>query len=517
MAGQTTAAVKTPAVRLLAALACAATATATARAAPVVTTQAGQITGIYAGGMREFLGIRYAAPPVAAARWMPPQPVPPHLVTHKATAFGPHCAQLASPFVPASTSEDCLYLNIYAPKQAPAAGQSYPVLVWIHGGDLLTGESDDYDPAPLLAANPVIVVTLNYRLGYFGFFATPGLDNEGHPAANYGLQDQQFALLWVQTNIAAFGGDPTRVTLAGESAGGLSTLAGLASPTARGLFTQAIVQSGAYALHLPTLAQAEQSGDQAAAALGCAGTNTACLRAAPATAILALQAASGATVTPAIDGTTLPRSLDTALSSGHFNHLPLINGSNHDEGRQFTVPYAALTAQQYAPTLAALFGTTLATQIAANYPVTAYTQPVLALAAVATDYAYACPAHLVDQWVSHYAPTYGYEFNDRNAPQDILPPTTYKFGAYHGAELQFLFKIPKLPNVRKLNAAELALSASMTAYWTNFATTRSPNASTIPNWLPYTGNVQSLVPATPVNETNFSTTHHCAFWDALIK
>ena len=224
-----------------------------AMAVPVGHTQNGTVTGFTSGPLDEFFGIRYAAPPTFSLRWQPTQPVPADLATHQALTFGPHCAQLPSAYGVGSNSEDCLYLNIYRPTGVVHKGSTpLPVMVWIHGGALVVGESDDYDPTKLIATNNVIVVTLNYRLGYLGYLAESGLDTEGHTAANYGLMDQQFALDWVNRNIAGFGGDPNKITVFGESAGGLSTLSNLVSPTAHGLFEQAIVESGAYALQLPT-------------------------------------------------------------------------------------------------------------------------------------------------------------------------------------------------------------------------------------------------------------------------
>ena len=193
-------------------------------------------------------------------------------------------------------------------------------MFWIHGGALVVGESDDYDPVKLVTDNNVIVVTTNYRLGYLGFLAEAGLDAEGHLAGNYGILDQQFAMSWVRTNISAFGGDPARVTMFGQSAGGLSTLSNLVSPTAYGLFSRAIVQSGAYVtgLQLPTLAQGEVNGATIAQDLGCAVSDTACLRAASVDDLVTLAGAAGLSLTPFVDGTTLPLSPGAALQSGHF-------------------------------------------------------------------------------------------------------------------------------------------------------------------------------------------------------
>ena len=494
---------------------------ATAQAAPTANTQNGRVTGTTAEGMDEFLGIRYAAPPVGDLRWQPPQPVPQAMATSKATAFAPHCAQLASAFGVASNTEDCLYLNVFAPGTPRAANaKPLPVMVWIHGGALLVGESEDYDPVRLVTKGGVIVVTINYRLGYFGFLATAGLDAEGHTAANYGLQDQQFAMDWVRRNIAGFGGDPANVTIFGESAGGLSVLSNLASPTAHGLFGRAIVESGAYALNLPTLSQAETAGAAVASALNCAPSDTACLRAASVASVLQTEATAGLSVTTIVDGTTLPLSLNTALKSGHFNRVPVLNGSNHDEYRLFTPPYANITAAQYNGTIDALYGSTLGAEILRTYPAKRYSQPVLALAAVLTDQIFACTARAVDRWVSHYVPTYAYEFNDENAPEYSLPSAGYPYGAAHAIELQFLFTLPELPGTPGLTAPERTLSANMVRYWTNFAKHSSPDSRGVPEWQPYASGsdiFQSLLPPRPAPETGFSANHHCGVWAPLIN
>ncbi len=200
-----------------------------------------------------------------------------------ATRFGNHCPQDASVFGTASVSEDCLLLNVFTPNDAASEANnshSYPVMVWIHGGALTVGESDDYIPTKLVQRGDVIVVTINYRLGALGFLAHPALSAESpeHISGNYGIMDQQFALKWVQRNIAAFGGDPHTVTIFGESGGGLSVLSHLASPTAAGLFHRGIVESGAYELTLPTLADEESHGQAFATSVGCNEQRARCLR-----------------------------------------------------------------------------------------------------------------------------------------------------------------------------------------------------------------------------------------------
>jgi para-nitrobenzyl esterase len=208
---------------------------------PLALTESGLVVGSTVNGVNEFLGIPYAAPPVGALRWTPPKPYGPfHGLVLKATQPGSECTQ-PGPF----GSENCLFLNVFTPQNVLGDdlledhGRGLPVMVWIHGGGLVTGGGDVYDPTPMMKEG-MIVVTINYRLGYLGFFAQSALDSEGHLAGNYGLMDQQFARKWVQKNIAGFGGDPNRVTIFGESAGGQSVYAQLASPTAAHLFRGAI-------------------------------------------------------------------------------------------------------------------------------------------------------------------------------------------------------------------------------------------------------------------------------------
>jgi para-nitrobenzyl esterase len=494
-----------------------------AAAQPVVQTQNGPITGIEAEGMREFLGIRYAAPPVGELRWQPPQPVPAALATQSATEFGPYCPQTATPYGVASTSEDCLTLNVFTPDRGDLDG--LPVMVWIHGGALVVGGSAGYDPAPLVTQGKVIVVTINYRLGYLGFLAEPGLDAEDHPVANYGLMDQQFALNWVARNIKAFGGNPRRVTIFGESAGGLSVFSHLASPASHRLFQHAIVESGAYALNLPTLAQAEAQGTALATSLGCTGDVPTCLRQASVEQILSQPLAG---VTTIVDGTILPLSLGTAFATGQFNRVPVINGTNRDEGRLFVTAQAGLTADQYPAAVTASYGAALTPELLQRYPAANYDQPVLALAAIGTDRTFACPAHLATDYLSKYVPVYQYEFADEDAPQVFLPPLGFPYGAAHASELQYLFNLRNVAYPATLSAQQLQLSYFMVGAWTNFAHSGRPGipvalaggaAPPIPVWPSVrSGNIEILVPPEPHQGsiTQFITEHQCDFWDPII-
>jgi para-nitrobenzyl esterase len=484
---------------------------------PVADTANGAVRGLATGTVDEFLGIPYAAPPVGALRWQPPQPAAGWSGVRDATHFAPHCPQLASPFGLASTSEDCLYLNVFTPQ----AGGRHPVMVWIHGGALVTGESNDYDPTQLVE-DGVTVVTINYRLGALGFLAHPALADANGQSGDYGLMDQQAALRWVQRNIASFGGNPHNVTIFGESAGGLSTLSQVASPQAKGLFAKAIVESGSYSLTQASLASAEAAGEAFATKAGCASQTAACLRSLPVSTILADQDASG--YTPNIDTEVLPESLGTAFATGNFNRVPIVNGTNHDEWRLFValseLAGNPVTASNYQSMISSTLGVpaAVAAVIAAKYPLTAYSSPSVALGAVGTDAIFACPALSIDQSVSRFVPTFAYEFNDENAPENFLPPVSFPYGAAHATEIQYLFGLPTAAFPGMLSAQQQQLAATMKGYWTNFAKRGFPGSFGTPFWPLFNGltqPIQSLVPPVPHTETDFAAAHNCAFWTAL--
>jgi para-nitrobenzyl esterase len=493
--------------------------------------------------VRQFLGIRYAQPVTANLRWKPPQPVTRSFATQDATQFGNHCPQRFTPFGNATLTEDCLFLNVYAPNgngngndgNNGDGGNGRAVMVWIHGGALAVGESNEFD-ATKLVQRDVVVVTINYRLGALGFLAHPALTAESpdRTSGNFGFQDQQAALKWVQRNIRAFGGNPEKVTVFGESAGGLSTFVNLVSPTARGLFHRAIVESGAYLLSPPTLAQAEAAGTNFAGAVQCNQTNPAdvltCLRALSVSTILGVSSFSPA---PNIDGKLLTQSIASALANGQFNRVPLMNGTNRDEWNLFvalnfdltghpvtaaTYPLAIAATIQVPPTSPAV------ALVQAQYPGGNFPSYDEAVGALGTDAIFACTAHFADELASAFVPTFAYEFNDRNAPQNFLPPVTFPYAAAHAAEIQYLFpfanpsqiglKLPQTP----LNASQLQLSDKMVGYWTQFARSGDPNGHGAPQWEQFSLGRQamlSLVPPAPATELNFATVHQCAFWDQL--
>jgi para-nitrobenzyl esterase len=480
-----------------------------------VTTADGKLRGHAAGGIDEFLGVPYAAPPVGPLRWRAPQPAAHWSGVRTATQYGPHCPQYGSKFGQASMSENCLFLNVFAPA---GSNRSLPVMVWIHGGDLTAGESDDYNPAGLVR-DGTIVVTINYRLGALGFLAHPALAaGAGGPSGDYGLMDQQAALRWVQANIAGFGGNPRNVTIFGESAGGLSVLAQLTSPAARGLFAKAIVESGSYSLLQPSLAAAEASGEAFAAKAGCTSQTAACLRSLSVRTILNDQGAVGPNVDPAV----LPQSIGTALADGDFSHVPVLNGTNHDEWRLFVAIFSAVTGPVTAANYQSMIASTVsvspaeAAAVAARYPLRSYASPDEALGAVGTDAIFACPALTIDEELSRFAPTFAYEFNDEHAPELFLPAVSgLPYGATHASEVQYLFGLNVTPFPGTLTAAQQQLAAGMRRYWTSFArqgSAFSPGETAWPQFRNATQQMMSLIPPTPRVEDGFAAEHQCAFW-----
>ena len=286
-------------------------------------------------------------------------------------------------------SENCLFLNVYAPHARKKRGPLLPVMVWIHGGGLTAGSADIFDPSPLVEHGNLIVVTINYRIGLLGFFAHPAIDAEGHPRGNYGLMDQQFALEWVRQNIPGFGGNNRLVTIFGQSAGGLSAYCNLASPTAAGLFQGAIAESGSYAGftdylgEIVPVAVAETvgtpfvpSGIALATTVGCPSQTAECLRNISPANLVGLRLNTFDFVYPFIDGTVLTQQPRAAFASGQFNRVPVISGTNHDEWRLFVaVEYdlsgAPLTNSEYATAVDALFGPIIGPMVLGFYPLPA--------------------------------------------------------------------------------------------------------------------------------------------------
>jgi para-nitrobenzyl esterase len=500
--------------------------------ATVVETDTGPVRGAVTGEHRLFQGIPYAASTAGELRWRPPQPAPPWARVRDATRPGPMCPQQPSSYAEvASVAEDCLCLNVTVPL---AAGPPRPVMVWIHG-DGAIGAGSFFDARRLATVGDVLVVTVNYRLGIFGAFGHPGLDGSG----TFGLQDQQAALRWVARNAAEFGGDPGNVTVFGESYGGLSTSAHLVAPGSAGLFQRAIVQSGFALMDLPAggmfpglpavawygwrpSAEVEALGAAVAARLGCADAATAlaCLRARPAKELLA----HAQPFQPYGFGNhVLPDVPAQALRDGRFQRVPVISGGTRDEARLFVGLFRALagqpvTAQQYPTLLAEAFGEQ-ADQVQARYPLSAYPSPNLAWATVLTDRMWARSTFQQHQLLARQVPVYAYEFADRHAPMYLPFPGDLPPGAFHAAEVPYLFRDP--PFQAASTPGQRRLSDQMLRYWANFARAGDPNDADLPPWPPFDAarpvpHVQSLAPGPDgIGPVDYAAEHQLDFWSRL--
>ena len=449
------------------------------------------------GKVRTFKGIPFAAPPVGPLRWMAPQPPAPWSGVRKASEYGARCMQggIYSDMIfhDAGPSEDCLYLNLWMPANPGTA--KLPVMVWIYGGGFQAGAtSEPRQDGGNLSRKGVLVVSMNYRLGIFGFFSHPELVKEsGHDASgNYGLLDQLAALQWVRKNIATFGGDPDNVTIFGESAGSFSVSALVASPLAKGLFRRAIGESGAYLSTetLPLKPRAELEKSDAAFAQSALGTDSLReLRAKPADEIL--QAAlkeKGVRFAPSVDGYFLPEDVMAIFAAGRESAVPLLAGWNLDESnaRSILGP-GAPTAANFLTHLQSLYGAHAA-EVAKLYAGQTEAEVKRAAQDLASDRFIGFGTW---RWLEMTArtgkvPVYRYQF-DQTLPPAPDAPAGAEAAAPHAAEIEFVFQVlssrqlPWRPEDRKV-------SELMGTYWTNFAKTGDPNGEGAPRWPRYTAN-----------------------------
>lgn len=466
---------------------------------PQVTIDSGQLLGakvaeLPTGGA--FLGIPFAEQPIGEFRWRAPLLPPKWSGVRQATAWGPACPQTASPWLPEmlgirkmATDEACLYLNVWTPELRPT--KALPVLVWVHGGGNVEGSGEWPPLGVTLAKTGIVVVSFNYRLGPLGWFSYPDLDVESkhHSSGNYGHLDQIAALAWVRRNIARFGGDPRRVTIAGQSSGSEDVCNLMTSPLAAGLFEAAILESGTCVdAVFPELSKEEASGQRLAKDLGVqAGPQAlAQLRAIPAGHILEAAASDeDLDLEPNIDGWVLPSQPAIAFARGRQATVPVMLGTNEDEVSIFASPlvsghsYRPKTVAEYRAWLEREFGG-FADEVLRSYPAREDANVPAVFRTMFSDYDFAFSAWLLAKETARIGlPAYLYRFTY------VGSGPFADLGAFHSEELMFLSGkywtswVPKVEDAR--------LSARMVRYWAQFIQTGNPNGSGLPAWPVFDG------------------------------
>ncbi|HEY3275547.1 MAG TPA: carboxylesterase family protein [Syntrophorhabdaceae bacterium] len=499
----------------------------------VVRTDKGLVRGLIHEGVREFKGIPYARPPVGELRWSTPKDATAWTGILDATKYKNACPQLKRYGIPeASYNEDCLHLNVTVPYSGKAdLDRRRAVIVWLHGGAFVGGSSALYPLDYMAKSGDVVVVSMNYRLGIFGFTAHPsfGSDHNG----GYGLEDQRAALRWVKKNIEVFGGDPENITIAGESAGAAGVCMHILAPDeTTGLFHKAIIQSAGCVTPLPTLEEGKKIGRKAASLVGCGDEKTAlaCLRKKPVKDLLdAASTVAGSSIVtfmPVTGTRTVPMPGARAIPAGKFVHVPVLSGGTRDELRLY-VAYAvqagqSVTRDNYADLLKQTYGAHT-DAVAQEYPPGAFTSAASALGTVWSDFRpdvginnciYLETAKLLRESV----PVYQFVFSDRNAPP-VAPDPGFEMGAVHSSELPYQF--PHFDNTSNLAGPDLPapsqkLAVQMMAYWTSFAKTGRPAAPDSPGWEVFNADnkVMNLEPG-KVGYFNAGAAHHCGFWKTL--
>jgi para-nitrobenzyl esterase len=460
----------------------------------VIKTDAGRVSGVLnaTGDVYAFKGIPFAAPPVGDLRWKEPQPVKPWEGVRKCESFGPSPMQ-AKP-VPFSMwsqeflipkepiSEDCLYLNVWT--GAKSAGQKHPVIVWIFGGGFLSGGSTApvYD-GEAMAKKGIVFVSINYRVGVFGFFAHPELTKESgrNASGNYAILDQLAALRWVKKNIAAFGGDPDNVTIAGQSAGSYSVNILVASPLGTGLFQKAIGESGAlFSNPLTTLAKTEEAGEAYGKSLN-----------APSLADLRKISAADLMKKPfsvwgaIVDGYALPAPITTIFDAGKENKVPLLTGWNQEEFKFFG---AVKDAEGFKKEMNDKYGPDALAALE-NYPATNDSVAASSQYRMSSDQVFGSQNFIWANMQSDQgAKVYVYRFTHK------VPGTGEyaKYGAFHGGELPYAYNNLKFVN-RPWQPADHKLAEDMSSYWVNFAATGNPNGKGLPEWKPYNSKTNEIM------------------------
>ncbi len=458
-----------------------------AQPAPVVKTTLGAARGklVASGTQKAFLGLPYAMPPTGRLRWTAPQPAARWSGVRDATQFGARCEQYFLwkdyLFNDAGPSEDCLYLNVYTPATA-RPGSKLPVMLWIHGGGFVAGAgSEPRYTNPALVGKNVIVITMNYRLGVFGFLASQDLVADGHGhAGNYGLMDMAAALRWAQANIASFGGDPANVTLFGESAGSFAVNALMAAAEPRGTFAKAIGESGAFfgsTLSLSTLAERGARDQAWTESLG--AKSLAALRDLPAETIMAAVQQKGAPgFSPVVDGRFLTEPVSATYAAGREAHVPTLIGWNRDE-RTNTLS-KDLTPEKWKAYAAEHYPAESA-QFLAAYPAADRAEAVRSADSLTTAQFIALGAWrwAEAQAATGHAPVYRYRFDRPATPSEVHPEGKY---AFHSDELEYVFGTLDTRVGASWPEEDRKLSDEVMTYWTNFARSGDPNGPGLTVW-----------------------------------
>lgn len=496
-------------------------------------TEYGPVRGSIANGAVGYLGIPYAAPPTGNLRWAPPAAPTPWTETLDADTRPRACPQVI-PILGAQTEEDCLYLNIHAPLEVPESGA--PVLFWIHGGGFTLGEGVQTEGGTigdrLASAENIIVVSFNYRLGALGFLSHPALEAESEAgiSGNYGLLDQVAALTWVKDNIRAFGGDPERITIAGQSAGGMSVCAHLVSPRSEGLFQGAIVESGPCEYTMSS-EDGNAQGVRFAEALPTpcdAGTSSdvlACLRGTSVADILATLPGSRDFLTrnentadwgPVVDGDVMPLAVGAAIRAGNMADVPVLVGFTKNEGRVFAALSDLVVAEEdYEARLTELAGGPGpgADAVIAAYPLNGEDPTVRYFDAIG-DQLLTCAARSSAIAMGEQTDAYQYFYTYPNAAFQL--PTDFDLGAYHAAEVQFVFGYRANAFIRRFNDEEQIIYDIVRPYWGSFVRDGRPRVDGLPEWPKYDAAEDNhlVLDLTVVTGTGAAAAQ-CEVWDAL--
>jgi para-nitrobenzyl esterase len=490
-----------------------------------IPTTSGHLHGVRTDSGREFRGVPYAEPPIGAQRWELPRPVRSPDADVDATHPGSPCPQSAP--VPGDhppPSEDCLTLSVTTPgQQDPAA--PLPVMVWWHGGGYTSGAGSAYDAQRLADRGDVIVVSVNYRLGVFGYLGMPGMAHGG----DFGFADQLESLRWVQANAAAFGGDPDNVTVFGESAGAMSACAALTSPASEGLLDKALLSSGSCMLqwpdgtlypgvpaHTPYASRTENEATSIAAGrrLGCAGVDAVdCLRSLPVERLLTVTTDFSDNLTYGTE--LLPENPADVLRDHTRRPIPVVTGGNHDEQRSFVggllaASPDAVTSDTYPDLVATAFGQR-ADDIMAQYPLDAFPSAGLAWATLTTDAVWSCPTLTGARLMAHEADTYIYEFADQTAP-NVNQITTIPQGAAHATDTPYYFDLGGADLLRTPRQKEIA--GQMIDFWTSFAHDGVPRTDTRADVDEVTDDTTRAwqFATAETGYVDYANDHHCGFW-----